>query len=168
MTTAFQANAFQNNAFQIDIVSGQIPIIMQGVDLDKSGTTYQQMMTNLGPSLGWVMERVKPVQVWTNPSGGLPFNIISASIILVAVNAPVAFNLPDVVNWMKQPAYNPVTGFERSIWIKDYLGVAAANNITINAAAGQTIDGSPTLVINTNKTLVRLCPLNDLTGWYSV
>tara|TARA_R110001606_G_scaffold297277_5_gene445094 strand:- start:1356 stop:4745 length:3390 start_codon:yes stop_codon:yes gene_type:complete len=58
----------------------------------------------------------------------------------------------------------PTTGKE--LVIKDELGNAAANNITIAAAGSETIDGAATKVIATNWGSVRLRSVG--TGWVSV
>jgi len=48
------------------------------------------------------------------------------------------------------PPQNTASGGGRVIIIKDINGNAAANNITINAPVGKTIDGGASLVISTN------------------
>lgn len=48
------------------------------------------------------------------------------------------------------PPQNTFSGVGRVIIIKDWAGNAAANNITINAPAGKTINGGASLVINSN------------------
>jgi hypothetical protein len=103
--------------------------------LDK-GTVYQSSKIWLGPSLGWVQEVVRPAATYTTS----PITIgPKDSIVLVNVAGPATVNLPDVVTWMKEPAYNPYTPFERALWIKDMSGSAATNPITINAFGASVV-----------------------------
>jgi hypothetical protein len=85
----------------------------------------------------------------------------------VNVAGLVTLNLPDVRLWVQEPAYQPATAFERAIWIKDLGGFAGANPITVQPLPAQTIDLSGAAIqIATNHGLVRLYPLNDMTGWW--
>jgi hypothetical protein len=67
---------------------------------------------------------------------------------------------------MQQTAYQPATGFERSISVKDIGGNAANFNIVVAPFGQQTIDNVQTsIVISEARANVRLIPLIDLTGW---
>jgi hypothetical protein len=160
--------------------------------LDK-GLPYQSAKVWLGPTLGWVQEQVRPeVTYTTSPITLGPKD----SIALINVAGPATVNLPDVIAWMKEPAYNPYASFERSLWIKDMSGAASSNPITIapvgphtasmivygnpttlmiryapgprttSAISQQTIDGQTSTVLAQNFGIVRLYPRNDLVGWY--
>jgi hypothetical protein len=89
------------------------------------------------------------------------------SVIFVNVAAAITINLPDVRLWVNEIAYQPATGFERAIWIKD-LGNAGAFPITIHPFFGQVIDNlAQSFQIVQNRQLLRLYPFNELTGWWT-
>jgi hypothetical protein len=133
-------------------------------DLDKSGYGFQRVRTYLGPSLGWVDELVQPSTHIT--TGGIHVVLPGESMLLVDVAATVTIQLPDVVKWMQQTAYQPATGFERSISVKDIGGNAANFNIVVAPFGQQTIDNvQASIVMSTARANVRLVPLIDLTGW---
>jgi hypothetical protein len=89
------------------------------------------------------------------------------SVILVNIAGAVTLVLPDVRSWVQETAYQPATAFERALFIKDLIGTAAANPITIQPLSGQGIDlAVGSISITTNHGLVRLYPLDDLTGWW--
>lgn len=136
------------------------------VDLDQSGQGYQWVKVFLGPSLGWVMCRVKPQRHITVV--GTTTLDPGDSVALVNVAGLVTVNLPQVSAWVKENHYQPVTGFERAIWIKDFGGNATAFAITVHPFAGDKIDNlAMDFTIVQNRQLLRLYPLNDLTGWIS-
>lgn len=135
-------------------------------DLDQGGTAYQKVRVWMGPSLGWVDQQVRPATKIIN--AGTTTLLPGVSLVLVNVAGLVTVNLPDVRAWMNEPAYNPMTSFERCIWIKDWGGNAAAFNITIQPFSTQQIDLlAQAFKIIQNRQLIRLYPLNDLTGWIS-
>lgn len=120
----------------------------------------------MGPSLGWVYQQVRPAKSIT--AAGTYTIQPGDSLILINVAGLVTVKLPDVAAWMKEPAYNPMSAFERSIWIKDFGGNAAADNITVTPFGTQAIDAlAQSFSIVQNRQLLRLYPLNDLTGWVS-
>lgn len=136
------------------------------VDLDQSGQGYQQVRVYLGPSLGWVIVRVKPQRSVT--AVGTTTLDAGDSLVLVNIAGLVTINLPQVSKWVKEVQYMPSTGFERAVWVKDFGGNAAAFNITIHPFAGDKIDNlAQDFTIVQNRQLLRLYPLNDLTGWIS-
>jgi hypothetical protein len=134
-------------------------------DLDQGGITYQNVRTYLGPSLGWVQNQVLAQQYLT--VGGNFTWPPGLQTLLVNVAANVTIFLPTVSLWLREPFYQPATAFDRSIWIKDYGGNAGAFNITIASAGGNTIDGLATFTIIQNFAMMKLYPLNDLTGWFN-
>ena len=136
------------------------------VDLDQSGSAYQGIKVYLGPSLGWVQSQVKP-QVKVTSAGTTTIQP-GTSLVLINVAASVTIQLPSVAAWVREFAYNPATAFDRSIWIKDLGGNAALFPITITPFGADQIDalaGSFTII--QNRMLLRLYPLNDLSGWFS-
>jgi hypothetical protein len=135
-------------------------------DLDQSGNGYQQIRVYLGPSLGWQMVRVKP-QTMVTVAGTYSFQA-GDSILLVNVAGLVTIPLPSVARWVKETAYNPATGFERAIYIKDLGGNAATFNITVTPDGADKIDSlAQSFTIVQNRQLLRLYPLNSLDGWFS-
>jgi hypothetical protein len=134
------------------------------MDLDKSGHGFQRVRTYLGPSLGWIDELVQPTIEITN--GGVYDVKPGDSLILVDVGAAVTINLPDVIKWMQQPGYQPATGFDRSITVKDLGGNAGAFNIVIAPFGQQAIDNIQQAVLMTvARATVKFVPLIDLSGW---
>lgn len=133
-------------------------------DLDQSGFAYQRTRVYLGPSLGWVTYQVRPAQ--TVIAGGATSLGPGASLVLVNVAATVTIILPDVTAWLKEVGAQPATAFDRSIWIKDLGGNAAAFNITVAPFGSQTIDTLSSFTMISNHAMIRLYPLNDLTGWF--
>jgi hypothetical protein len=134
-------------------------------DLDKGGAYSQMQRVWHGPTLGWLNEFVLPVVTIT--SGGITDVPPGVSLLLVDVAATVTINLPDANVVLQQTAYQAAFGIERSIWIKDFGGNAAAFNITINPFGTQKFDKTLTqLIIGQNRQLVRLYPLGDGTGWF--
>jgi hypothetical protein len=135
------------------------------VDLDQGGLTYQKTRVYLGPSLGWVEVQVMPSQAIT--AVGSYTLVAGASMVMVNVAGLVTINLPDVSKWLLEVAYQPATGFERAIWVKDLGGNAAAFNITIHPFGTQKIDNlQQDFTIVQNRQLIRLYPMNDLSGWF--
>jgi hypothetical protein len=135
-------------------------------DLDKSGHGFQRVRTYLGPSLGWVDELVGPSTLIKTAG---TYNVQPGdSLILVEVAAGVQINLPDVRQWVQQTAYQPATGFDRSITIKDLGGNAANFNIIVAPFSQQYIDDiQNALVMATARATIKLIPLIDLSGWAS-
>jgi hypothetical protein len=135
------------------------------MDLDQSGNGWQVARVYLGPSLGWVNVQIKPTRLVT--AAGTSSILPGDSIILVNATGAVALNLPDVRLWVQEPAYQPATAFERVLYIKDLGGNAAANPITITPFGTQTIDLlAQNFTIVQNRQVIRLYPLNDLSGWW--
>jgi hypothetical protein len=133
-------------------------------DLDQSGFGFQRARTYLGPSLGWVDTQVQPSKLINTP--GTYVVQPGDSVIFVDTTGSVTIQLPDVVAWFQEPAYQPATGFARAITIKD-LGNASAAPITVTPAFNQTVDGSlSSTVIAQSFSSVVFFPDNDLGGWW--
>lgn len=141
-------------------------------DLDQSGNYGQRQRVYLGPSVGWKDIDVNPP---TLVEGVASYNVGAGdSFLFVNNNVPCTINLPDVSVWMGHTQggirYNAITGTERCLFIKDWAGTASVNNITVHPfnLPFQTIDRLVNnFVIVQNRQLLRLYPLNDLTGWMS-
>lgn len=142
-------------------------------DLDKSGNYMQRTRVWLGPSVGWKEIVVNPPREVTS-AGTLTVQSGDCQIF-VNVNDSVTVQLPMVSVWVgatfAQVFNNPLTGFERSLFIKDLGGFASAFPITINPHPGERIDKLDPMVttfrIVQARQLIRLYPLNDLSGWFS-
>ena len=135
------------------------------MDLDQSGNSWQRARTYLGPTLGWVDTQVRPTRFITQAG---TYNILPGdSVIFVNVAGTVVINLPDVNRWVNEFAYQPATGFERAIWIKD-LGNAANFPIQVVPFGAQVIDNLAMIFqIAQNRQLLRLYPFNELNGWWT-
>lgn len=140
-------------------------------DLDQSGQVSQYIKAYLGPTIGWVLLPVRSERIIT-AAGDVTVGL-GESIILLnkTVGAATIVFLPDVTTWI-QIAIQITTlmnsPFGGVIYIKDLKGDAAANNITVRPFGTQKIDGlQQDFTIVQNRQLLRLYPLNDLTGWFS-
>jgi hypothetical protein len=133
------------------------------VDLDQGGFPQRQNIY-LGPTLGWVPLRVKPERYIV---GGGNYTLgPDDGVVLVNTPAAVTLALPDVSQWMNEPFGQPLTAFERAVWVKDIGGYAGSFHITVNAFPGQKIDTANSAVIKTFFGVLRLYPLADLSGWF--
>jgi microcystin-dependent protein len=134
------------------------------MDLDKGGSGYQRVRTYLGPSLGWIEELVQPSTEIT--VGGMYEVKPGDSLILVDVAAAVQINLPDVIKWVQQPAYQPATSFDKSITVKDIGGNAANFNIVIAPHGEQALDNvQQSVILSTARAAIKFVPLIDMSGW---
>ena len=135
------------------------------VDLDKGGRGYRSVRAYRGPTLGWADVEVKPeVIVTTTPYDIQPED----GIILLNAAAIQTVNLPKVSVWYNSITWNLDHALELALWIKDFGGNAAAFNKTIHPFPGDTIDAlAIDFTLGQNRQLLRLYPLNDLTGWIS-
>jgi hypothetical protein len=136
-------------------------------DFDQSGqASWHKARVYNGPSLGWTEVQVRPTR--TISSAGVFPILPGDSILLVNVAGAVTILLPDVRSWVTAPAYQPATGFERAIFVKDLGGNAGAFPITVQPFAGQAIDLLSSFQIIQARALLRLYPLQaDLSGWFS-
>lgn len=135
--------------------------------LDQGGSNCQSVRTYLGPTLGWAMLPVMP-ELEITSAAAITVPAFASRILLKA--AVKAVQLPQVSQWMLAtlPLGN-TSSFDRSLWIKDYIGdasVGAPIVITPDPTLPDTIDGLSSFSIITNYDLIRLYPLTDLTGWY--
>ena len=133
------------------------------VDLDQGGFPQKQNIY-LGPTLGWLPLRTKP-ELYITVGGSFTLGPDNG-VVLVNAPATVTLALPDVSRWMNEPFGQPVTAFERTIWIKDIIGYAGSFAITVNAFPGQKIDTANSATINTFFGVLRLYPLADQSGWF--
>lgn len=133
--------------------------------LDQGGGNCQWVRTYLGPTIGWVMLPVVP-ELEVTSAAALVLSPYTSRVLLKA--ATKAITLPSVRQWMiaSLPLGN-TAAFDRSIWIKDYVGDASGGApIVITPNGTDTIDGLASFSIITPNDLIKLYPLTDLTGWY--
>lgn len=137
-------------------------------DLD-TGSNAQQALTYLGPSLGWALLPVQAELIVTTP-GALTLGPFTSRVLL---NAPgiTPVTLPSVSQWMQATAQNGlvqnVSGFDRSVWIKDYsYSASGASPIVILPSGADTIDGEPSFSIVEMGQMIYLYPMTNLAGWY--
>jgi len=148
-------------------------------DLDQGGSAFQFVNVNLGPTLGWFRGQVESMPQRRITVGGATNIGAGDSLVLVDAGANnVTLNLPDVTQWLAISQVLPlnisqivpyVQGFERAIWIKDFGGNAATNNISIVPYGTQTIDkfNMPFKIVQA-RMLLRLYPIvSGATGWLS-
>ena len=134
-------------------------------DLDKSGRGYRGSRVYRGPSLGWTEAEVRPETVVTTT----PYTVQPEDgIILLNLAAIQTVNLPQVADWYNSRLLYLDHGVELALWIKDFGGNAAAFNKTVHPFSGDSIDALLIdFTIVQNRQLLRLYPMNDLTGWIS-
>lgn len=127
------------------------------------GPSYQSLKVTLGPTLGPVMVNVLPNHTIFGNYTVSPGDVI----IILQQSSLTVIKLPDVSLWVREPQYNPYNDFERALWIKDMNGNSDIFPITVLPFAGQFIDNMSSMVISQKRMILRLYPLNDLTGWFS-
>lgn len=132
-------------------------------DLDQSGSYFQTLRVYMGPSLGWVDR--KPGKAQLISAVGTYDVDPGVQIVYVETTAAVTLNLPSVEDWLKQQVQMAANGWEASIWVKD-LSTDRTNAIIVHPFTGDEIDTlAQDYEIIQIRTLLRLYPLNDLSGW---
>lgn len=116
---------------QINLLPGQRPFI--GIDTQTPTSTLD--VNGILTARGGMILNTRPVT-----ASGLVIVLTSDRIIAIRKTVGAA----TAVSLFASPALGTMLTF------KDAKGDAATNNITITPAGGGTIDGAPTLVINTN------------------
>ena len=132
-------------------------------DLDQGGISRQWVNTALGWSVGWTRGAVR--SVFNITTGGAYSFDPSITDIFVNVAGLVIINLPSAKN-PTAPAITIPGGYVKpNVRVLDVGGHALANPITINAAAGETINGIATQNISTNFGSLILEPTAEGSGW---
>jgi hypothetical protein len=132
--------------------------------LDQGGSNCQFTRVYLGPTVGWVMLPVVP-ELEITLAAGLFLGNFTSRVLLKAACKSV--NLPACAAWMLAQYQANQAAFDRSIWIKDYVGDASAGApIVITPNGADVIDGLASFKMITPYSLIRLYPLTDLSGWY--
>ena len=134
-------------------------------DLDQGGQRSRKLRVYAGPTIGWREVYAKPQVVITAASYTV---LVGDGIILLNLAGVQTINLPSVSAWVNNLILFSDNPFEEAVWIKDFGGNAAVNNKTIHPFGTDKIDNlAQDFPIVQNRQLLRLYPLNDLTGWYS-
>ena len=132
---------------------------------DQGGSNCQWTKVYLGPTLGWAMLPIVP-ELEITSAAALTIPAYASRVLLKA--ATKAIQLPKVSQWMLAtlPLAN-TSSFDRSVWIKDYVGDASSGApIVITPNGSDTIDTLSSYSIITQNDLLKLYPLTDLTGWF--
>jgi hypothetical protein len=135
-------------------------------DLDQGGTNRQWQKTYMGPSVGWVMgplQNILPVS-----AAGTYTLDPSTTLVEVSVAGPVTIVLPAAGNPSVPAGALPGRFVDNPVTIVDVGGNAAANNITINPAAGDTVMGLASVKIGTNYGGYTLAPIPAQRTWTSI
>jgi hypothetical protein len=132
-------------------------------DLDQGGIGRRWVNEALGPSVGWTRGAVR--SVFNITTGGTYSFDLSITDVFVNVAGSVTINLPSA----KDPIVPAITipgGYVKpNVRILDIGGHATGNPITINAAAGETINGIAAQNISTNFGSLILEPTAEGSGW---
>lgn len=128
-------------------------------DLDKQGS-YRMVDIYMGPSLGWTRVPVSLTRYITDTGN---YTVVPWDVILLinqTISAPMSVLLPKVATWMN------IIGGGAELIIKDYAGVAASANITLQPYSGDSIVG-PSLISMARGSL-QITPNPDLLSWTTV
>jgi hypothetical protein len=132
-------------------------------DLDQGGISRQWTNTALGPSVGWTRGAAR--SVFNITAAGVYSIDLSITDVFVNVAGTVVVNLPSAKN-PPAPAITVPGGYVKpNVRILDVGGHATGNPITINAVAGETINGINTQNISTNFGSLILEPTSEGLGW---
>ena len=156
MSAAFQPNAFQGSAFQVDVTE---------IASDRGG--FNQTITiDRGSSIGLQTTAVDP-QARVN-SGNVIAVPPGVNVVLINQAQFMTVQLPSVARWLQQPQPNGTNPLDGSIMVKDLGGNAGSFSISVFPVSGEFIDGQGLATLLQNFASMRLCPLNDLSGWVSI
>ncbi len=117
-------------------------------DLDQGGTIREWTSVYLGPSVGWQRLPVRNVLVITAP--GTYTLDLSTTLVQVNIAGSVTIVLPPVKNAAFSAGVTPAKFIFAPVSIVDVGGFAAANPITIQAAAGETVLNAASIQITSN------------------
>jgi hypothetical protein len=134
-------------------------------NLDQSGNTAQFVRTYLGPSIGWV---ILPVAPETDVTSTAPYTVQPFDARIVLKAACKLIQLPSVSAWVQANNLTNVSGFERSLSIKDMAGLASSGApIVVTPSGTDTIDGLASYKIISPYQVLRLYPITaTLGGWF--
>jgi hypothetical protein len=137
-------------------------------DLDQGGTFRETTRIYQGPSLGWQQGAAPPTAVVSVTVAGTTVIQPGVSLVHVNVNGSVTIQLFRSKGNAAGAGQVPGSYLQPIVTINDIGGFAQAFPITILPAAGETISGSLSFIINANYGLVSLLAdvLNG--GWTAI
>lgn len=118
------------------------------LDLDQGGTNREWARVYLGPSVGWVYAPQRNL-LFINVAGTYTLDL-STNYVQVNIAGAVTVVLPSVKNVGVVGGVNPSKFVFAPVNIVDIGGFAAANPITIQPAATETIMGLSSIQITSN------------------
>ena len=128
-------------------------------DLDKQNS-YRMVNIDMGPTMGWVRVPVTLTKYVTDTGD---YTVVAWDTILLinqTISAAMSVLLPRVNTWMN------MIGGATQIIVKDYAGVAASANITLQPFSGDSIVGPS--VIQIARGSLQITPNPDLLSWTTV
>lgn len=132
-------------------------------DLDQGGTFRQTQKVYLGPSVGWVNAPSANILEITTAAVTVARGM---NLVQVNRNGIVAVNLSSSKRSLAGPQAIPGNSIIVPTVVVDVGGFASAVNIiSINAFAGEFIDGLATITIEQPYGAFVLKPNIDLGGW---
>jgi hypothetical protein len=132
-------------------------------DLDQGGTHRQTQKVYLGPSVGWQNAPMANVLNVTEASVTVARGM---NLIQVSRNGTVTINLPSSLRSAAGAQAIPFNSLIVPVVIVDAGGFASPTNIiTINAFAGELIDGLAAIEIVSSYGAYVLKPNIDTGGW---
>lgn len=132
-------------------------------DLDQGGTARQWVRTYMGPSVGWVyLPGRNPFEITAT---GTYTITPDTSVVNVNINGAVTIILPTTQNPNASAGALPGLYARTAVSIVDVGGFATAHPITIQAQAGETIMGLPSIPIASNYGAFILSPNVSAKAW---
>lgn len=172
----FESTASSDAAPQVFYMSAALILdrVDLSLDLSQAYVTTNQIPWNIPsglrdqvfirdvvpPRLSLVGNAVNPVKVKSVTATPYTARLVDR-VIQVNVASATTINMPATNSGNALAVPRPGAG--AIVTIKDVSGAAATNTITINAAAGESIDGASSKTINTNYGFITL--LSTGTGW---
>lgn len=132
-------------------------------DLDQGGTLREWTSTYLGPSVGWVKRPWRNVLAVT--AAGTYTLDLSTNFVQVNIAGAVTIILPSTKTSTAPAGVQPGTYVRAPVTIVDIGGLAAANPITIQPAAGEAILGLASIQITANYGGFILYPNSSTLNW---
>lgn len=133
------------------------------LDLDQGGTNREWERVYLGPSVGWVYIPLRN-QLGITAAGTYTLDL-STNLVQVNIAGVVTIILPSAVIPSVPAGVLPGRSVRNPVSVVDVGGLAAANPITIQPAAGENIMGLAQIQITSNYGGFILYPVSGIKGW---
>lgn len=128
-------------------------------DLDQQDS-YRMIDVYMGPTLGWQRVPVSYNTYVTTPGNYTVQPWDTILLINQTLSAAMSVLLPKVSTWLN------IIGGATELSVKDYAGVAAAANITLQPFAGDSIVGPS--VIQIARGSLQIVPNPDKLSWTTI